>query len=162
MPTTYEPIATNTLSAITTSVTFSSIPATYTDLVLVVDYIASGGAVYSNVVVNNLSTGIYARTEMLSSGGGAFSQKLNNETNLYTSIFATVANSALQLFNFSNYANTNVFKTALFRGGSVQSNVSASSHIIRTTAAINQLKVETAGNSYAVGSIFTLYGIKAA
>ena len=39
MPVTYEPIATATLGTAANSYTFSSIPSTFTDLVLVVDVI---------------------------------------------------------------------------------------------------------------------------
>jgi len=42
MPSTYTPIATNTLASVSTGVTFSSIPSTYTDLVLVINYRLDG------------------------------------------------------------------------------------------------------------------------
>ena len=43
MPNTYEPIATNTLGSAASSVTFSSIPSTYTDLIVVMNYANSTG-----------------------------------------------------------------------------------------------------------------------
>jgi len=55
---TYTPIATQTLSSAVTSVTFSSIPQTYTDLILVMNVTNSSATVYKALQFNtDTSTG---------------------------------------------------------------------------------------------------------
>jgi hypothetical protein len=49
MPATYEPIATTTLGTAAASITFSSIPATYTDLRLISGHKASTTSCFLNV-----------------------------------------------------------------------------------------------------------------
>ncbi len=62
MAATYTPIASATLAASTSSITFSSIPATYTDIVVVINDINSTGSFDTNIRFNGDSGSNYSRT----------------------------------------------------------------------------------------------------
>ena len=71
------------------------------------------------------------------------------------------------IYNFLNYSNTTTLKTGLSRTNFANSpasfNVQTKITLIPTTSAITQITSQTAnGASWAIGSTFTLYGIKAA
>jgi hypothetical protein len=165
MATTYEPIATNTLGSAAASVTFSSIPATYTDLVLVIN--ASSTTTnnhYVRVGNGSIDTGSnYSSTILYGDGSSAGSSRLSNNTDgMYvgqgsTSMFTNT-------LHFQNYSNTTTFKTGVFRAGVVTSGgwVSAAAGLWRSTSAINIIEYRTAAGNINSGSTFTLYGIKAA
>ena len=72
MPATYEPISTTTLGSAVNSVTLSSIPATYTDLVLVWkgSFSASGSGV--GVRFNGDSGANYSENQLAAAGATAY------------------------------------------------------------------------------------------
>jgi hypothetical protein len=72
MAPTYEPIATTTLGTAAASITFSSIPATYTDLRLVVVAKAVSASTL-DVRFNNDSGTNYSKTEISGDGSSAVS-----------------------------------------------------------------------------------------
>jgi hypothetical protein len=169
MPNTYDAIATQTLGSSTSTVTFSSIPSTYTDLVLVVSAVENSNApVYLRV--NGLTTSIYSNTWMRGDGSTASSSRYNT---------AALGGSGLNLDNFSaqppfpsgfsgqatynimNYSNTTTFKTVMLRHGSSNWTI-ANVGLIQTTSAISSLEIYPFATSWATGSTFSLYGIKAA
>jgi hypothetical protein len=159
MPKTYEPIATNTLGTATASVTFSSIPQTYTDLILVARP-ADGLNLGAYVVTFNSDTGTnYSTTRLYGNGTTASSDRQTNQTNI-TSAWGGSTNN-MYTTHIMNYSNTTTYKTALTR-------ISENSYVVlmaglwRNTNAVTTIKVDTSGNNYASGSTFTLYGIKAA
>ena len=165
MPTTYEPIATTTLSTATASVTFSSISGSYTDLVLVINAgMANAGAswyayVNSDTGNNYSATGIYGNGSTVSS---SIISNWSNELLIGSWIgFTTTIKTAI--VHFMNYSNTTTYKTVLSRysesDGTVESNVS----LWRNTAAITTIQVRNNSSyNFISGSTFTLYGIKAA
>jgi hypothetical protein len=77
MATTYEPIATNTLSSAVASVTFSSISSAYTDLVLVVNGTSASAGDFSLQVGNgSIDTGTnYSMTALYGNGSTATSAR---------------------------------------------------------------------------------------
>lgn len=164
MPTTYEKIASNTLSSATSTVTFSSIPATFTDLVLVINYQASGGAVYAQYRLNSDSGTNYSRTWLYGNGTSALSSRGVNETYIYadSGTYAASGNWATLITNFNNYSNTTTNKTTLTRFGEASIGTEAAVHLWRSTAAISSIAITANANNFGIGSTFTLYGIKAA
>lgn len=164
MPATYERISSNTLSSATTTVTFSSIPATYTDLVLAINYQASGGAVYVQYRLNSDGGTNYSRTWLYGNGTSAASSRGSNETYIYadSGVYAATGNWATLITNFNNYSNTSTHKTTLSRYGEASIGTEASVHLWRSTAAISSIAITTSSNNFGIGSTFTLYGIKAA
>jgi hypothetical protein len=163
MPSTYEPIATTTLGSAASSITFSSIPSTYTDLVIVTSTQrdASGSGVVGWLAQFNGDTSTnYSVTAVLGNGSTAFSGRETNQTGIFvlTAQDSTWGNSIINIMNYSN-ATTN--KTVLTRINTTTANVSAYVGLWRNTAAINSITISGAANIKA-GSTFTLYGIKAA
>jgi hypothetical protein len=166
MPTTYEPIATTTLGSATATVTFSSIPSTYTDLILQTSPKTSDGSGYFQVFPNNDTGSNYSRTVLQGNGSSASSNRNSNSSNGLQINCATSsqdANSYPVTIHLMNYANTNTNKTALTRaGGTSVGLVEAYVWLYRSTSAITSLVIKANTTTFAVGSTFTIYGIKAA
>ena len=166
MPATYEPIATTTLGSAASSITFSSIPSTYTDLRVVFVGTSSQTSQWT-IRLNGLSTSIYSFTYLIGNGTTASSGRFTNQTEFYAnlSLNTTPALFTFDLFNYAGSSN----KTALYtvsqdRNGSGESSQWVG--LCRTTNAINQISIianyGTSPDSYAIGTTATLYGIKAA
>ena len=164
MPATYEPISTQTLGTAQASVTFSSIPQTYTDLVLIFSgSAASAGEDSIDIQFNGDTATNYSNTWVQGNGSVAASGRITSIAYgigaLITS--ANIVNSSWQIFN---YTNTTTFKTFFARGNASATLIRQAVGLWRKTPeAITSilLKNDTAQN-FAVGCTFTLYGIKAA
>jgi hypothetical protein len=162
---TYESIATQTLGSAAASVTFSSIPSTYTDLVLITQgsVSASGASIY--LEINGDTASNYSFTYIYGSGSAAASARAtNNSTGIdalgYNSGFST--GQLMTINHFMNYSNTTTNKTVLCRGSDAGSEVGATVGLWRNTSAITSIKVKNTGSNFTVGHTFSLYGIKAA
>jgi hypothetical protein len=161
MPITYEPIQTYTLASPGT-ITFTSIPSTYTDLRLIINY-TQGSSSSAQGYINNDSAGTsYSRTLLYGNGTSALSAR-NSNVSVFT--LPVVSNSTIPNFvtmDFMSYSNTSTFKTFLAQGSSDQngSGFSAASVFLwRDTSAINRIDLYGNG-TFAIGSTFTLYGVK--
>lgn len=168
MPTrTYTPIISQTLANTTATVLFSNIPSTYTDLVLVGDFSMSSpsGTVYIVGRAGNgsIDTGAnYSSTVLLGNGSTVSSYRTSSVAYMQYDTYITGSNRAMLTSNFQNYSNTTTNKTALGRTSSAATNASAIVNLWRSTSAIERINLyDYTGNSFAAGSIFTLYGIKA-
>jgi hypothetical protein len=158
MTVTYEPIATQTLGSAQASVTFSSIPATYTDLVLVTNAnTVSGAENYAYVYFNSDTGANYSRTLLTGNGSAASSARFSNLIPITLQPTAK-SNNILQVMN---YANSTTFKTAIWRDNQTAAILSAGVGLWRNTAAITTIAVTGFTANIQTGSTFTLYGIKA-
>jgi len=157
---TYTPIATNTLGSATASVTFSSIPSTYTDLILICNVSATAGSPIIRVEYNADATN-YSDTFLSGNGTSASSGRDSNVAyiSLDPSLSTGISNNIIQIFN---YANTNVFKTLIARGNNAANGTIATVGLWRNTNAINAVKLTISSSTFISGSTFTLYGITAA
>jgi hypothetical protein len=160
MAITYEPIATTTLSG-GTSYTFSSIPATYTDLVLVLSVATASGSSNLAMQYNGDTASNYSFTRIYGNGTNAASSRASSVPDNYIGdIGTTISTNIIQV---QNYSNSTTYKTALSRSNDTSTNVQAWVTLWRSTSAINAIKVyATGGQTFANGSMLTLYGIKAA
>lgn len=172
MSATYEPIQTQTLTSAVGDVYFNSIPQTYTDLVLVAQArISSGSAGVMGYRLNSDSGNNYSGTYLVGNGSSAVSNRLSSGT--YAPVCNTIAVPdatsvfGLYIINFQNYTNTTTFKPVLSRGatnGNGGFNGTESSVAVwrKTPEAITSINIlHGSGGTYAIGSTFTLYGIKA-
>jgi hypothetical protein len=160
---TYTPIATTTLGSAQSQVDFSSITASYTDLVLVMN--TKGSTTNYPFLQLNGSTGTsYSTTTITGSGTTATSVRQSNTVNPYLS--SDAANTTDFVFNailhFQNYSNTTTFKTVLIRANSASTGTGATVLLYRSTSAIDTITLKLNTGTYAIGSTFTLYGIAAA
>jgi hypothetical protein len=161
MPATYEPIATQTLGSASSSVSFSSIASTYTDLILTID-----GTVGSNCGIqlrfNSDSGSNYSFTRMTGDGSTASSDRSSNATFMELGYYVTTTRN-MNIVQIMNYSNTTTFKTVLNRASAQSVNIGAQAYVEmwRQTSAINSITINASGN-LSSGSILTLYGIKAA
>lgn len=171
MPATYEPIATNTLTSGAASVTFSSISANYTDLVLVVNSANATNTTHEIRIILNSDTGTnYSFTYLYGNGTTAGSGRQSNTAYGVLGYFTTPGTTSLAylgIVNFMAYSNTTTNKTFITRSNANPTTTYAGAETIvnlwRSTAAINSIKLEhNSGSNFATGSTFTLYGIKAA
>jgi hypothetical protein len=158
---TFSQIASTTLGSAASSVTFSSIPGTYTDLVLVVNAAVTVSAAPLFVVNSNFSS-IYSETFLRGDGTSAASGRITGASNINTAINPTASTQFNEIIQFQNYANTNIFKTILWRGDSTPNFALAGVGLWRNTAAINAIEVYLSGSNFIAGSTFNLYGITAA
>jgi hypothetical protein len=162
---TYEAIATQTLGSAAASVTFSSIPSTYTDLVLIISgrVSATSGNNVSGLVFNGDSASNYSMTRLTGDGSSAASDR----TATSYAGWCFIANSTSSeltpvIYNIQNYSNTTTHKTTIGRGSAASSLVSAVVSTWRNTAAINSIQVVQSSTTWVANSTFSLYGIASA
>lgn len=169
MAATYSPIASITVGASTATVTFSSIPSTYTDLVIVGTGTFSAYDGYSPWVRFNGDSGNnYSQTVLSGNGTSATSSRTSSQAQFYTGSVTgwdtSDADRAMFILHIFNYANTTTNKTSLSRQ-SVASGTYPGTELLcglwRSTAAINKidLTANTSGTFSNVGTTFSLYGI---
>ena len=175
MPTTYEPIATTTLGSAASSVTFSSISGTYTDLIIAgqIRSTRSGEITDQYTFVLNSDTGNnYSSTTLYDDNdSGAKSTRSSNASNIGL-VRCPGPNAAADTFgtvlaNFQNYSNSTTYKTILTRWGSQGDTtyyfLGETVSLWRNTNAITSIEVKSVTSSnLAIGTSLTLYGIKAA
>lgn len=156
---TYTPIATQTLGASATTITFSSIPSTYTDIVMVLRGVYNTNN-YINMKLNNDSTSTYSNTYLRGDGTSATSGRASNAA---YGIGFTAGNPDNAIFHLMNYSNTTTNKTVLIRTNAAGSETRATVGLWRSTAAINRIDlIHDSANGFASGTMVTLYGIVAA
>ena len=159
MPSTYTPIATQTLGSAAASVTFSSIPQTYTDLVLVV--VAPSGNNNDSLQFNSDTGANYSWTRVYGDGTSAASSRSSNANYIRTTA-GDLTNTNSILIQIMNYSNSTTNKTVLTRGTNPSVLTIAVAGLWRNTSAITTINYSVATGTFATGSTFTLYGIKAA
>jgi hypothetical protein len=161
---TYTPIATQTLGSAAASVTFSSIPQGYTDLVLVSSILGSDGTNDSNASIrfNSDSGSNYSRTTLSGDGSTAASFRTSNATRgllqasgYYSSTIPTVI-----ITNINNYSNSTTNKTVISRANLSTWSTEATVNLWRNTSAITSLTLVLATGTFASGTTFSLYGIQ--
>lgn len=165
MTATYDPIATTTLGSAASTITFSSIPNTFTDLRLVLFGVTlNATGTYNQIRFNNDTGTNYSWTQLLGNGSAAQSSRGTSTATLYLNDTDTSgANPYLQtvdLFSYAGSTNKTILsETSMDRnGGGIVGRVVG---LWRNTTAINRIDlVVNAGNQYQAGTTATLYGIK--
>jgi len=161
---TYEPISTTTITSTQTSHTFTSIAATYTDLVIIINARGASGADVG-LQFNSDTGSNYSMTALDANGSSTLSFRRTSQTSMLLNNYATLltANySWVSIFSIQNYSNSTTYKSVLARCNNADNDVNAAVGLWRSTAAITSVTVVATNTGFASGATFTLYGIKAA
>jgi hypothetical protein len=161
MPATYEKIATTTLGSATATITFSTIPATYTDIRVVLSSIGvttAGGDLYLRF--NGDTATNYSRTRIYGDGATATSNRGTSIDNIPLSLGITV-NPCLYTADIFSYAGS-TYKTVLTTLSEDNNGSGYTGNVVglwRNTAAITSLVLSMSSSTFKVGTTATLYGI---
>ena len=171
MANTYTLISSNVLSTTAASVTFSSIPATYTDLVLRCTTRIDAGATYESFLkyrFNGVGSPNYSVTELRAQGGSAGSVRTTSTANWrggYIPTPSVTSNTfgSAELY-VSNYAGTaqkvgNHFGVQE-NNSTTDASIATAAQLLNLTSAITSIEVTNNDGDFVSGSSFYLYGIK--
>ena len=170
MPVTYDPIATTNITSNIQFIEFTSIPQTFTDLIIILTARADSSQYNVRLRVGNNSfdtASNYSYTYITGNGTTAASARSSNQISAFLdyNAFAAADNQHNGIYHFMNYSNTTTNKTILSRSNRAASGTDATVVLWRSTSAINQIQLAlgaVASGNFASGSVATLYGIKAA
>jgi hypothetical protein len=169
MAATYEKIATTTVSSDSSTLTFSSIPSTYTDLKLILNRYANGsGSGYLTLTYNSTSGGTAYSTTYYSGNGTAVSSSRSTSSSSITVSAGGSTQPDLLILDIFSYAGS-TFKHCLSQysgdnNGATFGYLSQHVGVWRSTSAITTITLTTnAGTSgFQTNTTATLYGITAA
>ena len=161
MPTpTYTPLATVTLASATSTISFSSIPGTYRDLIFVIN-IAATATVLNQVFIrfNGDSGSNYSYLEAFGTGsgtGGGF----NGSTTFNMIGYHGGGGSVITIAQVMDYSATDKHKTSLVRNDkSDQGATMIASRWANTSAVTSALISNTTPANFPVGTTVSLYGV---
>ena len=145
------------LSSSASSVTFSNIPQGYGDLVVVAQRKSISGANSEKFYLNNdTNNNSYLRVQMYGTGSSTGSTSGTNSSTASVNTTWSVVSYSLM-----DYSQTDKHKTFLIRDDNTGNIVMAGAHRWASTASVSSIEVLIESNSYASGSIFSLYGVYA-
>lgn len=166
MAATYEPIATTTLSSNLSTITFSSIPNTYTDLRLIVVAKVNNTGLFPLVRFNSDTSTNYSQTNLYANPAGIGSSQAASATS-----FSAISNQSLDntipfgyMLDILSYASSS-YKMMLSSTMNDQAGSGSVERIVgywRSVNAISSITMLLASNAYVIGTTATLYGIKKA
>lgn len=164
---TYTLIASSVFGSANNSVTFSSIPGTYTDLVLVCSIKADAGTPNARLLINATTTPLASFTQLQGAATAAANFAAGNGGTggyLYGTYYNPLVTGSYKtiIFNLMDYANTTTHKSVLIRTSGASDAVEIMAGLWQSTNAITQLNISTGSNNFDTGSTFRLYGIEAA
>lgn len=165
---TYSTVATTTVGSAVGSVTFSNIPGSYTDLVIIGSVKLSDNANSSMAFqVNGDTASNYSRTYVRADGttvesGRATSSTSGNFSGGNFRLADSAGNFSPVIFHMMNYSNPSVNKTFLNRANNSSLGVGASVSLWRSNTAITSITIYPYAGTIDTNSTFTIYGIAAA
>jgi hypothetical protein len=158
-----------TVGTATPSITFTGISGAYTDLVVVASAKSSlTTTTQVQLTFNSDSTTNYSWTRLLGDGSAASSARGTSQAYVEVGFIAGNTGSPspdLFTLNIQNYSNATTHKTFSSRWGSMNAANQYVAGVIglwrKTPEAITSLTLTATAANFAVGSTFSLYGIKA-
>jgi hypothetical protein len=157
---TYSLIASYTAPSAQAAYTFSSIPQTFTDLVLVISGAATTGNPDSTININGETSAYLSSTILQGNGTTASSARRTNLVNLEIDWVGMGTAQCNYIYNFLDYANTTTYKTFIGRFNGTNG-TNAIVGLYSRTNAISSMTLTAVGTTYITGTTFKLYGILA-
>ncbi len=170
MATTYKAIATVTLSSSATNMTFSAIPNTYTDLLLVVSPRTDRPSLntdYMKITFNSSTTG-YSGIQLTGNGASASSgtfsgigaNQYGGEINTINSTTSTFSSVQIYIPNYAGSTNKSYSVESAMEQNGTTAILTMDAGLWSNTAAITSIAVAPGvGTNFVQYSTATLYGI---
>lgn len=170
MAKTYTPIATVTVGPLVSSYTFSNLPNTYTDIVILTAYANTTTANGLGIRFNGDSANNYSFSYMGTNGSTGVFGRFANQSFSYIAYYGvtdstTIGSPAILETHVMSYANTNINKSFIGTNGGVLpgNGPETVTGTWRSTSAINSITILAApSGNLATGSTITLFGVKSA
>ena len=171
MASTYTLISSQVLSSSAATVTFSSIPATYTDLVVRLAARDDQAGTYQSIQVmfNSDTSTIYSLTNLRGNGSAAASSRFSSlsytidssGTNSNGATSNTFSNTEIYIPNYTSTTSKPFSTFAVAENNATAAGITAMAGLYRNTTAISSITFTTNGGTvWLSGSSFYLYGIK--
>jgi len=170
MALTYQLISSNVLASSAASITFSSIPATYTDLVIRMSVRSDRAATTDTVKItfNNDTSSIYSYTRIRSDAAtvtsgrdSALAYANTGLTNANTSTANTFASSEIYIPSYTVSQNRPLSVFTTQEDNTTTAYIHAQANLYSSTTAISRIDLALlTGPNFLTGSSFYLYGIK--
>ena len=169
MANTYTLIASNTLSSSAASVTFSSIPNTYTDLVVKASVRMTVVGNFDELYLqfNSSTAAIHSRTDLYGNGTSAFSGRDSSRdyislwyANASSSTTSTFTNIEYYIPSYTANQNKPVGISSASEANATLAYINATAGLFRSTSEITTIKIYPISANFASDSSFWLYGIK--
>jgi hypothetical protein len=159
MAITYEPIATTTLGSNQSTVTFSTISGSYTDLIVVANATLSAGVGFG-MQFNSDTGSNYSFIYFYGDGSSAAAGQNTSQTRINIGNGNTTYSTYRA--HIQNYSNTTTYKSVISNGGIGNEIAMIFAGSWRSNSAITSITFVPASGTINTGTTFTLYGIKAA
>lgn len=170
MANTYTLISSNTLSSSAASVTFSSIPATYTDLVLRASVRSDsvGTTIHDFTYrINGSSATAYSKTQLTGNGTSAASYAqyttrfiLENTLDGASATANTFGNIEIYIPSYTASQFKPIGHFGVSENNATLAGINTMAGLYTNSTAISQIECYTSGYNFVSGSSFYLYGIK--
>ena len=164
MANTYTLIEAKTLTGSVASITFSSIPQTYTDLQVLFSARGTTGLGANLVKIEyNANASNYTYTRLLGYGSGASSASGSDSqvaiTQSVDETANTFSNNSLYIPNYTSANHKSLSADSVNENNATETYMSLNRVLWSDTAAITALKLSANGGSFVQYSTFYLYGI---
>jgi hypothetical protein len=162
-------IETKTLSSAAATVEFTSVPQTFTDLVLLMSTRGTGGvSTQLSVTLSFNGTGATGSSNryLIGNGSSVLGGTLSHEivwSNPASSTTAnTFSNSSVYIFNYASARAKSVSADAVLENNETTAGLGLTAMLWNNTAAITSIQLASSGGIiFAIGTTFSLYGITA-
>jgi hypothetical protein len=167
MPTTFTKIASVTAAGGSSTISFTSIPSTYTDLVIKVSARATYAANFQDINIRfNGSTSGYS-SRLLQGDGSAATSANNASSALVWGANSVSANATANTFsngevyipNYTSALNKSLSTDAVTENNATAAYIQVAAGLWSNTAAITSIEMYLGAGNYVQYSTFTLYGI---
>ena len=168
MPDTFIKIASVTVgSGGASSIDFTSIPSTYTDLVLKMSTRSTTSATNISITFNGNTSAIYDTRRLYGNGSSAFSDSFANQNAGYFGwqtqsgyTANTFSNIELYIPNYAGSNNKSISNDGVSENNATTAQQTFQAILWRSTAAITSIGMVDGGANFAQYTTATLYGIK--
>jgi hypothetical protein len=155
-------IETKTLGTAAASIEFTSIPQTFTDLVVVASARNTTTSEFYRIEINGSSANFTSRYllgngSLVSTGSESLAPYADMARSTYTA--NTFSNSQFYIPNYSGSTNKSISIDSVSENNATEAYASISAGLWSQTAAVTSVLFRPNSGNFAIGCIFSLYGI---